>query len=295
MCIGLRSRSQQSQCWENTTMIDLNHKVREQAPPVAMTIAGSDSGGGAGIQADLHSFAAFGVHGVSVLTAVTAQNTQSVSSVLNLPASLLRAQFDAVIGDFAVAAAKIGMLGNPATVELVAELLQGACDFPVVLDPVMIATVGASLASDGVATAIRTHLFASATLITPNVPEAVQLLGTSIQTSSDFSAAARALVDAGAHAVLLKGAHIAGARVRDLLLVDGREIWFEHPRVAVEGHGTGCTLSAAITANLAKGVALTDAVGIAIDYVQRALAASYRPGKGDVSVLGHRLAAPPLR
>lgn len=276
-------------------MTDPRRASEGEVPPVAMTIAGSDSGGGAGIQADLHSFAAFGVHGVSVLTAVTAQNTQSVSAVLNLPASLLRAQFDAVVGDFPIAAAKIGMLGDPATVELVAGLLQRSGNFPVVLDPVMIATVGASLASEGVATAIRSHLFASATLITPNVPEAAHLLGISIQTSNDFSAAARALVDAGAHAVLLKGAHIAGARVRDLLLVDGHETWFEHPRVAVEGHGTGCTLSAAIAANLAKGVGLTESVGIAIDYVQRALAASYRPGKGDISVLGHRQAAPPLR
>lgn len=275
-------------------MTDRHQAFAGKVPPVAMTIAGSDSGGGAGIQADLHSFAAFGVHGVSVLTAVTAQNTQSVSAVLNLPASLLRAQFGAVIGDFPVAAAKIGMLGNPETVELVAQLLQGSGNFPVVLDPVMIATVGASLASDGVATAMRRHLFRCATLITPNVPEAAALLGTSIETSSDFAAAAHALVAAGARAVLLKGAHLAGDGVRDLLLVEGRETWFEHPRLAIEGHGTGCTLSAAIAANLAKGVALKDAVGISIEFVQRALAASYRPGQGIVSVLGHRQAAPPL-
>ena len=263
-------------------------------PAVAMTIAGSDSGGGAGIQADLHTFAAFGVHGLSVLTAVTAQNTQFVSAVVNLPGSLLRSQFEAVVGDFPVRAAKIGMLGSPTTVRLVAQLLQGYGDFPVVLDPVLVATTGASLGGDGVATAIRRHLFPQAALITPNVPEAARLLGTSITTSNDFGAAARALADAGARAVLLKGAHIKGDRVRDLLFVDGREIWFEHPRVVVEGHGTGCTLSAAIAANLAKGVELTDAVGIAIDYVQRALAASYRPGQGKVSVLGHRQAALPL-
>ncbi|MFZ2236148.1 MAG: bifunctional hydroxymethylpyrimidine kinase/phosphomethylpyrimidine kinase, partial [Dokdonella sp.] len=261
-------------------------KSRIVSPVVAMTIAGSDSGGGAGFQADLHTFAAFGVHGVSVLTAVTAQNTQSVSAVLNLPATLLRAQFDAVVGDFPVRAAKIGMLGSPATVRLVAQLLQESGDFPVVLDPVLVATTGARLGSNGVATAIRRHLFARAALITPNVPEAAQLLGSSITNSDDFSAAARALVNAGAHAVMLKGAHVAGKRVRDLLLVDGRETWFEHSRIAVEGHGTGCTLSAAIAANLAKGIGLTDAVGIAIAYVQRALVASYRPGKGSVSVLG---------
>lgn len=275
-------------------MTDSPRSMTTPVPQVAMTIAGSDSGGGAGIQADLHSFAAFGVHGVSVLTAVTAQNTQMVGEVLNLPASLVRAQFDAVVGDFPVRAAKIGMLGTPATVELVAELLQGSGDFPVVLDPVLVATVGASLGTDGVAAAIRHHLFARAALITPNVPEAVQLLGRPITTSNDFSEAARALAGAGAQAVLLKGAHLAGECVRDLLLVDGRETWYEHPRMAVEGHGTGCTLSAAIAANLAKGVALTDAVGIAIEYVQRGLAASYRPGQGSVSVLGHRQAAPPL-
>lgn len=263
-------------------------------PAVAMTIAGSDSGGGAGIQADLHTFAAFGVHGVSVLTAVTAQNTQSVSAVLHLPARLVRAQFDAVVGDFRIGAAKIGMLGSPTTVRRVAQLLQESGDFPVVLDPVLVATTGARLGTSGVAAAIRCHLFSRAALITPNVPEAAQLLGTEIKTGADFSAAARALVNAGAQAVLLKGAHLAGKRVRDLLLVDGQETWFEHPRVAVEGHGTGCTLSAAIAANLATGVLLTDAVGIAIEYVQRALAASYRPGQGSVSVLGHRQAAPPL-
>ncbi len=259
-----------------------------------MTIAGSDSGGGAGIQADLQTFSAFGVHGASVLTAVTAQNTRSVTAVLNLPASLLRAQFAAVVSDFPIRAAKIGMLGNPATVRLVAQLLHDSGHFPVVLDPVLVATTGASLGSNGVASAIRRHLFASAALITPNVPEAAQLLGSAIKTSNDFSTAARALVDAGAQAVLLKGAHIAGKHVRDLLLVDGHETWFEHPRVAVEGHGTGCTLSAAIAANLANDVALTDAVRIAIEYVQRALVASYRPGQGSVSVLGHRRAAPPL-
>lgn len=261
---------------------------------IALTIAGSDSGGGAGIQADLHTFAAFGVHGTSVVTAVTAQNTATVSAVLNLPASMLRSQFDAVVGDFPIRAAKIGMLGSPGTVRLVAQLLENSGDFPVVLDPVLVATTGASLGSSGVAIAIRRHLFARAALITPNVPEAAELLGASIESNDDFSAAARALVDAGARAVLLKGAHVAGSRVRDLLLLDGRETWFEHPRVAVEGHGTGCTLSAAIAANLAKGVALADAVATAVAYVQRALAASYQPGQGSVSVLGHRRAAPPL-
>lgn len=267
---------------------------RPAKPAVALTIAGSDSGGGAGIQADLHTFAAFGVHGTSVLTAVTAQNTRSVSAVLSLPASMLRSQFDAVVGDFPVRAAKIGMLGSPGTVRLVAQLLQDSADIPVVLDPVLVATTGASLGRSGVATAIRRYLFSRAALITPNVPEAAELLGASINSTDDFSAAARALVDAGAPAVLLKGAHVAGDRVRDLFLMEGRETWFEHPRVAVEGHGTGCTLSAAIAANLAKGVALADAVAIAVGYVQRALAASYRPGQGNVSVLGHRAAAPPL-
>ncbi|MEO7916633.1 MAG: bifunctional hydroxymethylpyrimidine kinase/phosphomethylpyrimidine kinase [Dokdonella sp.] len=262
------------------------------APAVCLTIAGSDSGGGAGIQADLHTFAAFGVHGVSVVTAVTAQNTQSVSAVMTLPSRLLRAQFKAVAGDFPVAAAKIGMLGNPSVVRVVAELLAEADEFPVILDPVLVATTGAALGSNGVATAIRRYLFARSALITPNVPEAAELLGISIRSSTDFSAAAQALVDAGAKAILLKGAHLEGPVVRDLLVKDGRESWFEHPRVAVEGHGTGCTLSAAIAANLARGLDLKEAVGSAIAYVQRALAASYRPGRGPVSVLGRGLAAP---
>lgn len=263
-------------------------------PAVALTIAGSDSGGGAGIQADLHTFAAFGVHGLSAITAVTAQNTRAVTAAMTLPTTLLRAQLDAVLGDFPVAAIKIGMLGSPAVVRLLALVLAEYPRLPVVLDPVLVATTGATLGGSAVAVAMRRHLFARASLITPNVPEAEQLLGRKLESASTMSAAARALVALGAPAVLLKGGHLAGGVVSDLLLVGDREYRFEHERIDVEGHGTGCTLSAAIAANLALGAPLTDAVALAVDYVHRALQASYRPGAGPVSVLGHRRAAPAL-
>lgn len=264
------------------------------ATPVALTIAGSDSGGGAGIQADLHTFAAFGVHGLSAITAVTAQNTQCVSAVLTLPLSMLRAQIEAVFDDFPIGAAKIGMLGSPAVVRLLDEMLAQRPTLPLVLDPVLVATTGAVLGRSGVATAIRRLLMSRASLITPNVPEAEQLLGKSIQSADQLTAAAQDLMAAGARAVLLKGGHLSGGRVTDVLLVGDREYRFEHDRVDVEGHGTGCTLSAAVAANLARGLELTEAVAVSIDYVHRALLASYRPGRGSISVLGHARAAPEL-
>lgn len=263
--------------------------------PVALTIAGSDSGGGAGIQADLHTFSAFGVHGLSAITAVTAQNTQAVTQVLTLPLSMLQAQIDAVLDDFPVAAAKIGMLGSPAVVRLLERVLAQQPTLPVVLDPVLIATTGAALGRSGVANAIVRHLLPRACLITPNVPEAEQLLGRSISSIDQLGSAAEALQDAGAQAVLLKGGHLAGDKVVDVLRIDSREFRFEHARVEVEGHGTGCTLSAAIAANLALGLALEDAVEASVGYVHRALLASYRPGRGRISVLGHRQAAPDTR
>lgn len=268
----------------------MNHE--NPRPPIALTIAGSDSGGGAGIQADLHTFAAFGVHGLSAITAVTAQNTRAVTAALTLPGALLRAQLEAVLDDYPVAAAKIGMLGSPAVVRLLARILADHPRLPVVLDPVLVATTGATLGSSAVAAAMRRHLFERAVLVTPNLPEAGQLLGREVDSVAAMPAAAHALAGLGARAVLLKGGHLAGGVVSDLLLVDGHEYRFEHERIDVEGHGTGCTLSAAIAANLALGASLPDAVAVAIDYVHRALLASYRPGAGHVSVLGHRRAAP---
>lgn len=261
-------------------------------PPCAMTIAGSDSGGGAGIQADLRSFAAFGVHGLSAITAVTAQNTCGVTDIEMLPQRIVRAQIAALLDDFRVGAIKIGMLGTPSLCRAIAEALAGHRGIPLIVDPVLIATSGASLSRGRLVAAIRQHLIPRADLLTPNVPEAEQLLGRSLHNRDDLLDAAHDLRKQGARAVLLKGGHVPGAQVSDVLLSDSGTRWFSHPRIAVEGHGTGCTLAAAIAAGVAKGGSMETAVAAAIDFVHRGLALSYRPGKGSIAVLDHLAAAP---
>lgn len=260
--------------------------------PIALTIAGSDSGGGAGIQADLRTFAAFGVHGTSAITALTAQDTRGVHAIHTVPRAMLRAQAEAVLGDFRVGAAKLGMLATPAIAREVAALLRRHPRLPVVLDPVLVATTGAKLATRDLADSLRRHLFGRADLVTPNVPEAERLLGRTIRSASDMHSAARALLDDGARAVLLKGGHLAGPRVADLLLAPGIERWFRQPRIAGESHGTGCSLAAAIAAGIARGAALEAAVEAAIAFVHAALAAGYRPGRGRLRVLDHIAASP---
>ncbi len=254
-------------------------------PPIALTIAGADSGGGAGIQADLRTFAAWRVHGTAVVTALTAQNTRGVSAIHTPPAVFLRAQLDAVFDDFRVDATKLGMLATPAIARTVAQALQARPRLPVVLDPVLVATTGARLGTRQLAGTLLTQLVPRATLVTPNIPEAESLLGCRIRTPADMHGAAAALLDAGARAVLLKGGHLAGREVCDLLLTREAEHWFHQRRVAGEYHGTGCTLAAAIAAGLARGATLADAVADAIDFVQDALHAAYRPGKGRLRVL----------
>ncbi len=261
--------------------------VRSPVPPIALTIAGSDSGGGAGIQADLRSFAAFGVHGTTAITAVTAQNTRTVAAIQMQPAACIRAQIDAVFDDFAVAAVKTGMLGTAGVVRTVAAALAARPHVPLVVDPVLVATSGAALARDGLVAAVRRHLLPRADLVTPNVPEAEQLLGTRIRTRDDLVAAALRLRESGAHAVLLKGGHLHGRRVHDVLVDTTGVHGFDHPRLAGEAHGTGCTLAAAIVAGLARGEALADAVADAIEFVHAALARGYRPGRAPLNVLDH--------
>ncbi len=252
-----------------------------------LTIAGSDSGGGAGIQADLHTFAAHGLHGLTVIAAVTAQNTRGVTHVHLLPPAAIEAQLDALFDDFAIAAVKIGMLGNVATVRAVARGLAGLMPGRVVLDPVMVASSGASLLEPGAVTALVDRLVPLATLVTPNVPEAEQMLGRKIRTPEQAEAAARALHGLGASAVLLKGGHLSGSTVVDVLY-DGSQVHrFSHPRLRVSGHGTGCTLASAIASRLAWGEDLPNATDGAIDYVHGALRHAYRPGRGAVSVLDH--------
>jgi len=261
-------------------------------PPRLLTIAGSDSGGGAGIQADLKTFAAHGGYGMSVVTAITAQNTVGVTRVHEVPPDVVAAQIDAVFADLGVDAVKIGMLANAAIVRAVAGRLAAhlpaAGSPPVVLDPVMVAKSGDPLLADDAVEALVEELLPLATLVTPNLPEAVRLTGLGGASEAERQALARALAARGP-AVLIKGGHAGrtddaagdGDEVLDLLLAAGRFHRFRHPRVATTSdHGTGCTLSSAIAARLGAGEALPAAVGGAIDYLQGALLAAYPLGRG---------------
>jgi len=254
---------------------------------IALTIAGSDSGGGAGIQADLKTFHRFGLFGTSVITAVTAQNTLGVRQWTVVPIDLIRAQIDAVASDLRPSAVKTGMLADADVVRTVAEGIRSHALHPYVLDPVMVATSGDPLLeADAVAT-IRAELLPLADLITPNLDEAELLLGERVRDVAAMECAARALVQAGARAALIKGGHLTNADATDVL-VDGADLRvFTHPRIATRStHGTGCTLSAAIAAHLALGLALPDAVARSLDYVHAAIATAPGLGSGN-SPLNH--------
>jgi hydroxymethylpyrimidine/phosphomethylpyrimidine kinase len=243
---------------------------------IAVTIAGSDSGGGAGIQADLKTFSALGVYGASVLTALTAQNTLGVSAIHDVPEEFITAQIDAVFSDLAVNAVKIGMLSRPAIIRAVAAGLDMWTVETVVLDPVMIATSGDPLLQPEAIATLISELLPRATLVTPNLPEAARLLDRPLaETPADMLLQAEAIMALGARAVLLKGGHGAGAESADLLLTDAGPQWFTAPRHATKNtHGTGCTLSSAIAAGLAKGLGLLDAVAEAKTYVTEAIKAA---------------------
>jgi hydroxymethylpyrimidine/phosphomethylpyrimidine kinase len=256
-------------------------------PPRLLSIAGSDSGGGAGIQADLKTFAAHGAYGMTVVTAVTAQNTLGVTAVHEVPVAVVEAQIDAVLGDLGADAIKIGMLASRAIVRAVtarlAAHLRGTAT-PVVLDPVMVAQSGDPLLRDDAVAALMEELLPLATLLTPNLPEAARLTGSAVGSEAERRAVAAALAARGP-AVLLKGGHGQGEEILDLLQLPARsggEIHrFTHPRQATRAtHGTGCTLSSAVAARLAAGDDLVAAVGGAIGYLQGALAAAYRLGAG---------------
>ncbi|RMH93022.1 bifunctional hydroxymethylpyrimidine kinase/phosphomethylpyrimidine kinase [Lysobacter pythonis] len=260
----------------------------DKRPVSAMTIAGSDSGGGAGIQADLRTFAAHGVHGLCVLAALTAQNTQGVSAVHVPPATFLRAQIDACFADFNVAAVKLGMLANAETVAAVADALETHRPRFVVLDPVMVATSGAKLLDDDAHRLLRERLLPLATVLTPNIPEAGWLLGREIVDAASARSALTDLRALGPRVVLLKGGHLdEGALVRDRWLDDAGETEFVHARLHLESHGTGCTLASAIAAHLALGLLPREAARAASDYIARALALGYPPGLGGLHVLDH--------
>ncbi|WP_424832175.1 bifunctional hydroxymethylpyrimidine kinase/phosphomethylpyrimidine kinase [Ruegeria sp.] len=242
--------------------------------PIALTIAGSDSGGGAGIQADLKAMSALGVFGASVITAVTAQNTCAVTSVHGIPLDVVAAQIDAVLGDLDVRAVKIGMLATPEIIHTVAKGLEGFRG-PVVLDPVMIAKSGDALLADAAVETLRDVLVPRATILTPNLPEAVRLLGGSAaQSVAEMEEQGRALCKQGAQSVLMKGGHGEGETCIDLLIdASGQVTKYEARRLKTGNtHGTGCSLSSSIAAGLAKGLDLTDAVAEAHVYLQGAIA-----------------------
>ena len=241
---------------------------------IALTIAGSDSGGGAGIQADLKAFSALGAYGASVLTAITAQNTRAVTAVEPLSPRIVAAQMRAVFDDIAVDAVKIGMLGDPQVIRVVAEGLRGR-GLPVVLDPVMVAKSGDRLLAAEAIAALRSELMPLATVLTPNLPEAAEILETSSAADLDARRAqGAALLALGPQWVLMKGGHDAGAICTDLLL-GPQAATLTAPRIATRNtHGTGCTLSAAIAAGLARGMTVPQAVTRAHAYLQGAIAAA---------------------
>jgi hydroxymethylpyrimidine/phosphomethylpyrimidine kinase len=246
--------------------------------PVALTIAGSDSSGGAGIQADLKTFAAFGVYGASVITALTAQNTQGVSGIHPVPADFVTAQMNAVFGDLEVGAVKIGMVAQLATIDAIAAGLARWSPKPVVLDPVMVATSGDRLLAADAVERLRTKLIPRAALITPNLPEAAALLDEAVAADeAAIESQGRRLLALGCAAVLIKGGHGQGAESIDYLVTDHRTLALPAPRIATPNtHGTGCSLSSAIAAGLAKGEDLETAVRQAKAWVSAAIAAADR-------------------
>ncbi|HQW80334.1 MAG TPA: bifunctional hydroxymethylpyrimidine kinase/phosphomethylpyrimidine kinase [Pseudomonadota bacterium] len=261
--------------------------MTDNRPLCALTIAGSDSGGGAGIQADLKTFAAHGVHGLSAIAALTAQHTRGVTAVHVPPPTFLRAQIDACFDDFRIGAVKLGMLATAEIIHAVADALAYWRPPHIVVDPVMVASSGAKLLEASALDALRTRLIPIATLITPNIPEAELLLNRRIVDGDAASAALEALLELGAASVLLKGGHLAGERMIDRLAAGDLRAQFVHTRLDVEGHGTGCTLAAAIAAHLLRDQALPEACAHATDYVHGALLHAYRPGRGGVAVLNH--------
>jgi hydroxymethylpyrimidine/phosphomethylpyrimidine kinase len=243
---------------------------------IAVTIAGSDSSGGAGIQADLKTFAALGVYGASVITALTAQNTQGVRAIHDVPPDFIRAQIDAVFSDLDIGAVKIGMLSQAATIEAVAEGLAAHRAKNIVLDPVMVATSGDRLLAPEAVEALRKLLIPRALVVTPNLPEAAALTGASVaRNEREMEVQARELLALGARNVLIKGGHGSGDQSLDLLIGQGEVVRLSARRIATSNlHGTGCTLSSAIAAGLAKELDLRAAAQDAKEYVTAAIAAA---------------------
>ncbi|WP_027556263.1 bifunctional hydroxymethylpyrimidine kinase/phosphomethylpyrimidine kinase [Bradyrhizobium sp. Cp5.3] len=246
--------------------------------PVALTIAGSDSSGGAGIQADLKTFAALGVYGASAITALTAQNTKGVTGIHAVPAEFVTAQVDAVFSDLDVGAVKIGMVAQALSIDAIAAALARWSPRYVVLDPVMVATSGDRLLASEAVEALRTKLIPLASVLTPNLPEAAALLDEPVASSeADIEGQGRRLLALGCRSVLIKGGHSEGAESTDYLVDSDKTIPLAAPRVATKNtHGTGCSLSSAVAAGLAKGEGLEDAVRNAKTWISAAIAAADR-------------------
>jgi hydroxymethylpyrimidine/phosphomethylpyrimidine kinase len=258
----------------------------------ALTIAGSDPSGGAGLQGDLKTFTVHEVYGMAVPTALTVQNTQGVAAVHDLPPAFVAAQLDAVLDDIAVDAAKIGMVSVVPTIEAIAEVLSRRGVPPLVVDPVMVATSGDSLLEDDAVDTLVRRLFPLAAVVTPNIPEAERLCGFTIATQAHMEAAARALVSRGAPAVLIKGGHLEGDTIVDLLYFGGEFRAFSDERIDTpHSHGTGCALAAAIAANLAHGRGMPESVERSRKFVRRGLESAVALGRG-ISPLNHLGGAP---
>lgn len=250
--------------------------------PKALTIAGSDSGGGAGIQADLKTFTVLGVFGMSAVTAVTVQNTEGVFGIYDIPVEGITGQVDVIFRDLGADAVKTGMLSQPEVIEAVAERIRYWKVEKLVVDPVMVAKGGAHLLAEEAKQSLRDVLLPLALCITPNIPEAEAILGTRIESRADMEAASRQLVhELGVRSVVLKGGHLQEEESADLFY-DGQELrWYTSPRVQTRHtHGTGCTFSAAITAQLAKGQPLTEAIATAKRYISAAITHALGIGKG---------------
>lgn len=246
-----------------------------------LIIAGSDSGGGAGLQADIKAVTMLGAYAATAVTAITVQNTLGVTGVHPIPLDIIEAQGRAVLGDIGADAIKTGMLGDVGTVEVAARLIDAGGAIPVVIDPVMIAKGGASLLDPRAVEAVRSELIPRATLLTPNAPEAEALTGMPATSTDDLRRAGHALLRMGARAVLMKGGHVPGDRLIDLLITADGESAFEAERIDTpHTHGTGCTLASACAAGLSQGLDLTAAVARAWDYVHRAIEAAPGLGKG---------------
>ncbi|WP_128977475.1 bifunctional hydroxymethylpyrimidine kinase/phosphomethylpyrimidine kinase [Streptomyces roseicoloratus] len=254
-------------------------------PPLVLTVAGSDSGGGAGIQADLKTMLALGVHGMSVLTAVTAQNSRGVHGAWELPEDAVRAQYRAVVDDIGVQAVKTGMLASAVLVETVADLLAGttaATGVPVVVDPVGVSKHGDPLLAASALDAVRTRLLPTATVATPNLDEVAQLTGVVVEDEDGMRRAAGAILAYGPRWALIKGGHLpSGEEAVDLLTDGSEELWLRAPRHDNRHtHGTGCTLASAVASGLAKGLTVPEAVRQAKAYVTGAIAAGFALGGG---------------